>query len=291
MSSGRDAGLTLSARSLLLTVLGEHVYPSESWTWTASLLYVLHGMGVEERTARQALARCAAAGWIEGDRHGRDARWALTDRGRALVGESIQRVYSLAEPSPRWDGRWLVLLVSVPRQRRSARRRLYSALSWAGFGNPTPGVWLTPHLERAGEARAIVADLGLWESALSFVGASAAIGLQDDEIVRRAWDLDDVAARYRALLDRWQRARPTAGDPVLFAQVELTCALGRLPFLDPQLPEELLPRWIGRRAHALFAGRRTAWFPAAHARWREVVAHTTPAPRSRPSSRSSGRRS
>ncbi|MDN5856618.1 MAG: PaaX family transcriptional regulator, partial [Actinomycetia bacterium] len=52
-----------SARSLLLTVLGELVLPAGEPVWTSSLLYVLKGVGVEEQTARQAIARGAAAGW------------------------------------------------------------------------------------------------------------------------------------------------------------------------------------------------------------------------------------
>ena len=82
--------------------------------------------------------------------------------------------------------------------------------------------------------------------------------------------------RYRSLLGRYATMRPPAGDGVLFAQIELTCALGRFPFLDPQLPEELLPGWIGREALSVFADRRTSWFQAAQARWREVVAATGP---------------
>ena len=271
VTSSGDHRPSLSARSLLLTLLGEHVYPGEDMTRTASLLYVLQGLGVEAQNARQAIARCAAAGWIEGERRGRDASWRLTEPGRVLVAESIERVYSLNESRVPWDGHWLVLLVSVPRQQRSSRKRLYSALSWAGFGNPTSGVWLTPHTERAEEARQVLGDLDLAGSTLSFVGSSASIGLSDGEIVRRAWDLEDVAVRYRVLLDRYAGIRPAAGDEVLFAQIELTCALGRFPFLDPQLPEELLPGWIGREALSVFADRRTSWFPAAQARWREVV--------------------
>jgi phenylacetic acid degradation operon negative regulatory protein len=276
MANPSDQRPLKSARSLLLTLLGEHVYPGKQATWTASLLYVLRGLGVEEQSARQAIARCAAAGWIEGERRGRDACWRLTPRGRVLVGESIERVYSLNEKRGPWDGRWLVLLVSIPHQQRAARKHLYSALSWAGFGNPTPGVWLTPHTERADEAREVVSDLGLARSTLSFVGNSASIGLSDDEIVRRAWDLDDIAARYQALLDRYTDARPAAGDDVLFMQIELTCALGRLPFFDPQLPEELLPGWIGREALSRLTDRRTSWFQAGHERWKRVVSRTTP---------------
>ncbi|MFF0279382.1 hypothetical protein ACFYSW_03650 [Rhodococcus aetherivorans] len=34
--------------------------------------------------------------------------------------------------------------VPVPESHRSSRKKLYAALRWAGFGNPTPGVWVTP---------------------------------------------------------------------------------------------------------------------------------------------------
>jgi len=44
-----------SARSLLLTVLGEYVLPSGAPVWTSALLHVSAGLGIEEKAARQAL--------------------------------------------------------------------------------------------------------------------------------------------------------------------------------------------------------------------------------------------
>jgi phenylacetic acid degradation operon negative regulatory protein len=67
-----------SARSLLLTVLGELVWPTGKPVWTWALLYVLKGLGVEEQTARQAIARAALSGWIEAERHGREGSSAGT---------------------------------------------------------------------------------------------------------------------------------------------------------------------------------------------------------------------
>jgi len=137
-----------SARSLLLTVLGELVLPSGEPVWTSALLYVLRGVGVEEQTARQAIARGAAAGWIEGTRRGREVRWEITPAGRQLIEEGTRRVYSLSAGAPAWDGRWLILLITIPHELRAVRKKLYGALSWAGFGNPATSVWLTPHPER-----------------------------------------------------------------------------------------------------------------------------------------------
>src|SRR5205807_2420771 len=45
----RDNLSTSSAPALLLTILGELVLPLESPVWTSALLYVLKGLGVEER--------------------------------------------------------------------------------------------------------------------------------------------------------------------------------------------------------------------------------------------------
>lgn len=267
-----------SARSLLLTVLGELVLPSGEPVWTSSLLHVLRGVGVEEQTARQAIARGAAADWITGRRRGREVRWEITAAGRRLIEEGAQRVYSLSTDPPSWDGRWLILLITIPHELRTVRKKLYGALSWAGFGNPATSVWVTPHPERVGEAQRVVDDLGLRESTLSFVGASAATGLTDAEIVARAWDLDGLVAMYDELLRTYTGLSPEPGDPVLFTHVELVSQWQRFPFVDPQLPAELLPDWIGRRAAAMFKRQRTEWSPAAHARWREVVAATAPGP-------------
>src|SRR5260221_9886352 len=108
----------VSARSLLLTVLGELVLPAGRPVWTSSLLHVLTGVGVEEQTARQAIARGAAAGWIAGERHGREVRWEITPAGRKLIEDGARRVYSLSSGTPEWDGRWLILLITIPQSLR-----------------------------------------------------------------------------------------------------------------------------------------------------------------------------
>lgn len=48
---------TVGARSLLMTVLGELVSPTGKPVWTSSLLCVMKGLGIEEQTIRQVIAR------------------------------------------------------------------------------------------------------------------------------------------------------------------------------------------------------------------------------------------
>ena len=66
-----------SARSLLTTVLGEYVLPHGEPVWTQTIVDVLGRFEIEEKSARQALARVAAEGWLSSERVGRRVRWAL----------------------------------------------------------------------------------------------------------------------------------------------------------------------------------------------------------------------
>lgn len=275
-AGGRSQLSAGSARSLLLTVLGELVMPNANSVWTASLLYVLTRLDIEEQTARQAIARGAAAGWITARRQGREVRWELTGAGRRLIETGAERVLSMSSGAESWDGRWVIVLVSIPQSQRAVRKKLYGALSWEGFGNPTPGVWLSPHPGRQAGAQQIIDDLGLRESTLAFVGSLAPMGLREDEIVARAWDLDGVRAQYEQLIIRYSGRRPLPGDPLLLTHIQLVNEWQRFPFLDPQLPEALLPNWIGHRAAVVFTQLRAQWYEDAQARWREVVKETAP---------------
>ncbi|HEY3872523.1 MAG TPA: PaaX family transcriptional regulator C-terminal domain-containing protein [Actinocrinis sp.] len=266
-----------SARSLLLTVFGEYVLPSGAAVWTSTLLHVAAGLGVEEKAARQALNRLAADGWIAAGREGRRVRWALTGHGRTLLTEGAERIYSFGRERESWDGRWLVLLVSVPEAQRDLRHRLRNGLTWAGLGSPSPGVWVSPHSAREAEAKQVVADLGLDAVAFSFCGPFAGIG-SERSMVEQAWHLGELAQAYERFVRRFAGLRPRSvdgalADEVLFAQIRLVDEWRRFPRLDPQLPLDLLPpHWIGLRAANVFDDLHKRWHDAAQRRWARLVA-------------------
>ena len=133
-----------SARSLLMTVLGEFVLPAGRPVWTWVLVDTLAGFGVAEKSARQALARAAAEGLLAPERVGRRTRWDLTPSAHSLLTEGARRIYDFGRGERPWDGRWLLLLISVPEAERDLRHRLRTRLSWAGFGAPRPACGSRP---------------------------------------------------------------------------------------------------------------------------------------------------
>ena len=263
---------TASARSLLLTVLGEFVLPHAAPVWTSTLVTVLGRLGVEEKSARQALARTAAEGWLDSAREGRRVRWSLSPPGRRLLTEGAERIYSFSAALSGWGRVWLLLLVSVPETQRALRHRLRTRLTWAGFGSPAPGLWISPHPDREVECEAVLRELGLGATAMSFRACFGGIGEQS-ALVAQAWDVDEIGALYQRFIDAFGGLTPAPGDPVLLAQTRLVHEWRRFPFLDPRLPEELLPSpWLGTRAAALFQSRHADWAEGARRRWRELAA-------------------
>jgi phenylacetic acid degradation operon negative regulatory protein len=269
-AASTDAASTGSARSVLVTVLGELVEPYRQPVRTAALLYVLNGLGFGSHAARQAIVRTGSAGLIAAERQGRETRWSLTDKAHRLFTEGDVRVLSGDVDGGQWDGRWLIVDTPIPESHRSSRKKLYAALRWAGFGNPAPGMWVTPHVGRAAEAAKAIDALGLTPHTVSFVGTTSLAGISEEELVRRSWDLDAIEKAYDDLLERFDTPAFAPGDELLFAHLRLADALRRMTYMDPRLPEVLLPDWRGQRAAKRLRDLRAEWTPAAHAHWRTI---------------------
>lgn len=247
-----------AARSMLLTVLGEYVLPRGpgAAVWQETLVGALGVLGYKTQAARQALARSARGGWLATERAGRRVRMRLTKETAQLLRDGAERIYHFGEPWS-WDGRWLVVVVRVPENRREIRHQLRTRLAWAGFGSLGGGVWLSPHIEHEPEIAGI-RD----EAAAEVTSFRAELGDLGDpqQLVRAAWDLGTVAEHYRTFVADFNRLRPSEPAAFFRAQTTLVHAWRKFPFIDPDLPKSLLPsRWPGERAHALFERQHDRW--------------------------------
>ena len=266
--------LRSSARSLLLTIFGELVLPHGGSVWTSTVVRALATLGVEERNARQALLRLADAGTITSEKAGRKARWQLTDQGRRLLTTGTTRIYEFGSDDDGWDGRWLVVLCSVPEEQRAKRHQLRSGLEFAGFGFLGPGVAICPHVDREDAANTVLADLGLVPGAVVFRAETGSL-VADHDLLTRAWDLDALATDYRSFIDAFGQRAPRTDEERFAALIELVHAWRRFPFVDPEIPPRLLPsRWPRERAKRLFDERHAEWSPRANA-WYERLENSS----------------
>jgi phenylacetic acid degradation operon negative regulatory protein len=246
-----------AARSLLLTILGEYLLPRGGTVWQETLVRALVSVGYSEPAARQALARSVRDGWLTSERNGRRTRVTLGERSAGLLRTGAERIYRFGDPWE-WDGRWLVLVLRVPEQRREVRHQLRTRLAWAGLGSLGGGVWLTPHVEREAELSAAIQEEPAAE-ATSFIARLGALG-SPASVAAAAWDLDDVRDHYRAFIEDFGEVEPDGTEECFRLQTLLVHAWRKFPFLDPDLPANLLPDdWPRTRAHELFVERHGRW--------------------------------
>ncbi len=256
-----------SARSYLLTVLGEFALPRDEPVWTATVLEALRRLGVEERAARQALARTSGEDLVFSERHGRRVAWSLTDKGRTLLREGTSRIYGFMRDHRNWDGRWLVVTVSIPESQRQLRHRLRTQLTWLGLGSPVSGLWVGPDAAKSPAVHRVIRDLGLDQQSFGWIGPASGIG-EEGRLMAQAWDLEEVECRYLEFLEAFGERRVRSAAEAFTAQVEIVQAWRRFPFLDPDLPRELLDHdWPGPRAATVFHDRHARWHRRAQEEW------------------------
>src|SRR4051812_2653971 len=252
---------------MLLTTLGEFMLPLHAPVWQETLIEALGALGYKLHAARQALARSVAAGWLQTERQGRRARVWLTEETTQMLQTGAERIYSFGEPW-QWDGRWLLVVLRVPEERRDVRHQVRTRLAWAGFGSLGGGLWITPHVERERELANVdsVAELLSFQASLGTLGDPA-------RVLAEAWDLDAVARGYGEFIDRFGRLRPRTPEAVFRAQTQLVHEWRKFPFLDPDLPEAMLPDgWPRAQALKVFRDRHQSWDAVAQEYFRSLEA-------------------
>jgi phenylacetic acid degradation operon negative regulatory protein len=243
-----------AARSILLTILGEYVLPSQRSVWLETMIQALGVLDYQTHAARQAIARSVTGGWLRSERTGRRARLSLTPETREMLEAGAGRIYSFGAPWD-WEGRWLLVVLRVPEERRDVRHQMRTQLAWAGFGSLGGGLWISPHVERERELSHVdpAAELLSFDAAVGGLGDPA-------RVLTEAWDLASIADAYRGFVDRFRSLRPNTPEAVFRAQTQLVHGWRKFPFLDPDLPESVLPaKWPRAQAHDVFHERHASW--------------------------------
>ena len=241
--------------SLIFTLYGDFVHPQGGKLWIGSLVRLMAEFGLSEQAVRQAVSRMSAQGWLAPVREGRRAFYALTPKGAKRVEAIAPRIY---EPAAEWDGRWRLLMYTIPEANRERRDRLRKDLVLLGLAPLSSSTWISPR-DISTEMREIVTAHGVREHAHFFV-ADYAGPLGDSELLARSWDLSTIAtaytdftAYYTPRFEKEQSTHALTPDAAFAERLRLVGDFRRFLYLDPGLPSALLPaHWPGSAASALF---------------------------------------
>jgi len=260
--------------AVIYSLFGGYILPRGGKIWIGSLVRSLAALNFSEKMVRTTVSRMKQAGYLESCRTGHHSFYRLTKPGLEEVQRTGSRAFETS--SPEWDGKWTILVYSIPEEQRELRDILRTTLKLHGFGLLVPGVWISPYSMPVDTEKKIQKS-GAWHYLEMF--RSEHIGSRHtSDFVTSIWpQLPTLASRYQAYIKKYKRmleqfGKKTFSDEKCFA-LRLQCLFDFISVIleDPGLPSALLPaEWPRSAALSLYVESRNTWAEPAERFFNEI---------------------
>ncbi|MEA3439882.1 MAG: PaaX family transcriptional regulator C-terminal domain-containing protein [Chloroflexota bacterium] len=237
-------GTQVHPNTAIFALYGQYVLPRGGGIWLGSLIRAMGTLDFSEAAARSSALRMKKKGYLQSQRLGRRSFYWLTDTGLNHLNRGGFR-FSIS-PDDVWDGRWTLVIYSIPEERRESRDALRNMLNWWGFGMLAPGTWISTH-SLPSEAENKWRELGIREYLNVFRSEYLSPGDLSTVVARAFPQLSTLADHYRdhiaeseSILRRFEA--DLLKDEECFAyRLRNICEFVPIILRDPSLPSSLLP--------------------------------------------------
>lgn len=248
-----------NTQSMIFTIYGDYIRHYGNKIWIGSLIRLLKEFGHNEQSVRVAVSRMMKQGWIDSEKKGNKSYYFLTHRGETRMEEAAVRIFKL-NPND-WDGKWRMLMYTIPEEKRQIRDELRKELLWSGFGSFSNGCWISPNdLEK--EVNLLIEKYEI-QSYVDFFVSSYKGPQEDKSLVEKSWPLQEIEGKYQEFITTYSKqyivhqsmiGKGQLTDAECFVErTKLVHEYRKFLFTDPGLPRELLPEiWNGNHAALLF---------------------------------------
>ncbi|MDP1418971.1 phenylacetic acid degradation operon negative regulatory protein PaaX [Peribacillus simplex] len=249
-----------NTQSMIFTIYGDYIRNYGSKIWIGSLIRLLKEFGHNEQGVRVAVSRMVKQGWIQSEKQGNKSYYFLTDRGVQRMDEAANRIYKM-KPNE-WDGKWRILMYTIPEDKRQLRDDLRKELLWSGFGSFSSGCWISPNdLEK--QINRLIEKYDINEYVDFFISEYKG-PKENQSLVNKSWHLEEIENKYEEFIEKYSKqfivhqsiiSRGEMSDADCFVErTNLVHEYRKFLFIDPGLPKELLPsKWNGNHAALLFS--------------------------------------
>ncbi len=245
---------------MIFTLYGDYISHYGSKIWVGSLIRLLSEFGHNDQSVRAAISRMNKQGWVQSEKIGNKSYYSLTDRGQRRIDEAGKRIFKLMPE--KWDGFWRIFMYNIPEEIRNVRDELRKELVWSGFGTLSNSCWISANdLEK--QVFDLIEKYEIGDYVDFFI--SQYTGPHENiRLVEKSWNLEEINAKYqdfiseysqKYIIDKNKIQKGNKTDAECFVErTKLVHEYRKFLFVDPGLPEELLPeKWLGNHAASLFS--------------------------------------
>ncbi len=258
-------------QDLIFTLYGDYIAPRGGEAWIGNIITLMAGLDTSAQAVRSTLSRMTRKGWLNSRREGRHSFYTITPKTEALLIEGTRRIYEPRQDP--WDERWYLLTYSIPENQRHLRHRLRQRLTWLGFGRLGPAIWVAPR-DLKQEVNEVAEMLNISGQIDFFAGEYLGFSEAKD-LVERCWDMDQLNRAYLDFINHhrpaWQQfvnqnnSQNISPRNMFIRRFLLVHEYRSFPYVDPNLPPELLPNaWLGDEAIHLFQSYAALLAPKAN---------------------------
>ncbi|MBL0386536.1 phenylacetic acid degradation operon negative regulatory protein PaaX [Tumebacillus sp. ITR2] len=248
----------MKPQSMLFTIYGEYLRHTSNEIWIGSLTRLLGEFGMTEQAVRAAISRMQRQGWLTSRKVGNRSFYSMSPRGQKRLDEAAERIYPRHEGKG-WQGKWCMISYNIPEDRRHLRDQFRKELTYLGFGLLTNSTWFSPN-DLTDKVREITETYEITGHVEIFTAEHFGWS-EPRQLVEKCWDLESINASYRSFIDTYRphfealRAQGDLPDNRCFVEkTQLVHQYRKFLFIDPDLPQELLPDlWLGQEADELFS--------------------------------------
>lgn len=250
----------MNTRSMIFTLYGDYIRHYGNKIWIGSLIKLLNEFGHNDQAVRAAISRMSKQGWVESEKQGNKSFYYLSSDGVRRIEEAAGRIFKL-KPE-KWDGKWSILMYTIPEEIRNIRDELRKELVWSGFGTFSNSCWVSPNtLDK--QVTDLIRKYKIEEYVDYFV-ADYKGPHENKRLIEKSWDLHDINDKYQLFISEYsqkyiidknkiQKGEMTSAE-CFVERTKLVHEYRKFLFVDPGLPEELLPKkWLGGHAASLFS--------------------------------------
>ncbi|WP_062352448.1 phenylacetic acid degradation operon negative regulatory protein PaaX [Bacillus kwashiorkori] len=250
---------SLNTRSMIFTIYGDYIRHYGGEIWIGSLIRLFKEFGHNEQSVRAAISRMHKQNWVQSRKEGNRSYYFLTEQGIERMQEAAERIFKL-RPN-HWDGKWRMLIYTIPEEKRHIRDELRKELVWSGFGTMANSVWISPN-DLTKQVYKMIDKYDVRPYIHYFITEYNGPH-ERGQLIKDCWNIDEINEKYEAFIEKYKREADSNYKKIHTGQMtpadcfvertKLVHEYRKFLFIDPGLPEELLPEvWLGNQASALF---------------------------------------